>query len=187
MSDLTSAAIEQDLCRERLTMKHSNRMRGLAEDAPINVSIDARYSNTVVASRSKTVHNSSQAIEIAVENQTGQRKVVAASMENKLCWRGSRLRNKGFKVQCPGGHTGCTATLPTADPLSELRIEEKLAEKFAKEQVMVKYVTSDGDARTAEGVKAAMQKLFPDWEVIRKADPVHIGQSQITDHGIQVQ
>lgn len=179
--DITSAAIEQELCKERLKLKETNKMRGLAEDAPINISIDGRYNSTVIASRNKAGQNASQAISIAVEHQTAQKKVVAAYMDNKLCWTGSWLRNRGFAVDCPGGHEGCTATIAAAEPLSELRMGEKIGDMFADEQVMVKYVTTDGDARTAEGVQAAMKKLFPDWEVIRKADPVHIGQSQIRE------
>lgn len=181
VSALTSAAIERDLCEERQKLKETNRLRGLAEDAPINVSIDGRYNSSVISSRHKAGQNASQAISIAVEHQTAEKKVVAAYMENKLCWTGSWLRNRGFAVHCPGGHEGCTATLPAADPLSELRMGEKLGDMFADEQVLVKYVTTDGDARTAEGVQSAMKKLFPDWEVIRKADPVHIGQSQIRE------
>lgn len=178
---LTSAAIEQDLCRERLQLRETNKMRGLDEDAPINIAIDSRYNSTVIASRRKAGQNASQAISIAVEHQTGQKKIVAAFMENKLCWTGSWLRNRGFTVHCPGGHEGCTATLPAAEPLSELKMGEKLGQMFADDRVLVKYVTTDGDARTAEGVQSAMRKLFPDWEVIRKADPVHIGQSQVRE------
>lgn len=181
VSNLTSAAIEQDLCRERLRLKETNIKRGLTEDAPINISIDGRYNSTVIAGRGKAGQNASQSIAVAVEHQTGQKKIVAAYMENKLCWTGSCLRNKGFSVQCPGGHEGCTATISAAEPLSELKMGEKLGDMFADEQVLVKYVTTDGDARTAEGVQAAMRKLLPDFDVIRKADPVHIGQSQIRE------
>lgn len=181
VSKLTSAAIEQELSRERLRLQETNKMRGLPEDAPINVSIDGRYNSSVIASRSKAGQNASQAIAIAVENQTAQKKVVAAYLESKLCWTGSWLRNKGYAVHCPGGHEGCTATIPATEPLSELRMGEKLGDMFADERVLVKYVTTDGDARTAEGVQSAMRKLFPDWEVVRKADPVHIGQSQIRE------
>ena len=179
VSTLTSAAIEQDLSKERLKLKETSALRGLEADAPINVSIDGRYNSTVIAGRYKAGQNASQAISIAVENHTAQKKVVAAYIENKLCWTGSWLRNRGFAVYCPGGHEGCTATIAGTETLSELRMGEKIGDMFAADQVLVKYVTTDGDARTAEGVQAAMRKLFPEWQVVRKADPVHLGQSQM--------
>lgn len=177
--DQTSVAIVHGLSQERLKLKETNKMRGLAENAPINISVDGRYKSAVIASRSKAGQNASQAISIAVEHQTAEQKIVAAYMESKLCWTGSWLRNRGFTVQCPGGHEGCTASLSATEPLSELRMGEKIGEMFADDHVAVKYVTTDGDARTAEGVQSAMHRLFPNTEVIRKADPVHIGQSQI--------
>lgn len=173
----TSVAVSGELKKERLRLKETNKARGLPEDANINISIDARYNSSTIASRNKPGQNASQAIALAVEHQTAGKKIVGAYMENKLCWTGSRLRNKGFKVSCPDGHEGdCTATLKETEPLSELRMGEKIGEMFAEVKVPIKYVTTDGDGRSAEGVQTAMEKLIG---VERKADPVHIGQSQI--------
>ena len=100
-------------------------------------------------------------------------------MESKLCWTGSWLRNRGFEVDCPGGHERCTATLSQMEPLSEHRIGEKLEEKFVEDKVNMTFVTTDGDAWSAEGVALAMQKLFPNQRVEHKADPIHLSQSLI--------
>ena len=157
---LTVQMVQESLHEERQQLKETNKARGLPDNAPINVSIDGRYNSSVISSRNKAGQNASQAIGIAIEQQTPEKKIVAAYMQNKLCWTGSWLRNKGFNIQCPGGHEGCTATLARNEPLSEFTIGEKLGEMFANDNIPVKYVTTDGDARTAQGVEAAMKKYF---------------------------
>ena len=92
--------------------KKINRLRGLTEDEPINVSLDVLYNSSCIASSYKMGQNASQAIGIAIENQTDQKRIVSFHLDNKLCWVGSWLRNRGFTVQCPG-HPDCTATLPS--------------------------------------------------------------------------
>ena len=74
---------------------------------------------------------------------------------------------------------GCTATLSRTGPLSEHRSGEKLEEKSVEDKVNVRFVITDGDARSVEGVVLAVQKLFPDHQVERKADPIHLSQSLI--------
>ncbi|KAL5020618.1 hypothetical protein ScPMuIL_002300, partial [Solemya velum] len=49
---------------------------------------------------------------------------------------------------------------------------------LALQGMLVKYATTDGDARSAEGIKDAQKMLNPMWEVERLADPTHLGQSQ---------
>lgn len=44
--------------------------------------------------------------------------------------------------------------------------------------MLVKYVTTDGDGKSAAGVKKAMKAIDPLLEEIRLADPVHLGRSQ---------
>ena len=48
-----------------------------------------------------------------------------------------------------------------------------------EDKVKATFVTTDDDARCAEGVTLAMQKLFPDYQVECKADPIHLSQSLI--------
>ena len=48
-----------------------------------------------------------------------------------------------------------------------------------EDKVNVRFVTTDDDARSAEGVALAMQKLFPGHRVEHKADLTHLGQSLI--------
>ncbi len=179
VADATSGMVEQSLKRERRQLLETNKARGLPVDAGINISVDGRYNSTVIASRKKAGQNASQAVGIAIEQQTAKKKIVAAHMESKLCWRGSWLRNRGFDADCPGGHEGCTASLSRTEPLSEYRIGEQLGQRFVEDGVKVQFVTTDGDARSAEGVAVAMSKLFPEHHVERKADPIHLSQSLV--------
>ena len=59
------------------------------------------------------------------------------------------------------------ATLPPFEPLSEWRLGEQLA----VERVPIKYLTTDGDARGAEGMLEGMRKHNERSELHRKADP----------------
>ena len=112
VADATSDMVEESLKQERETLRETNRARGLPEDAGISISVDDQYNSMVIASRWKAGQNASQAVGIAIEQQTAKKKIVAAYIESNLCWIASWLRNRGFEVDCPGaGHEGCTATL----------------------------------------------------------------------------
>ena len=180
VADATSDMAEESLKQERERLRETNRARALPEDAGINISVDGQSNGMVIASRRKAGQNASQAVGIATEQQMAKKDIVAPYIESKLCWTGSWLRNRGFEVDCPGaGHEGCTATLSRTEPPSDHRIGEKLGEKFVEDKVNVKYVATDGDARSAEGVALAMQKLFSNQRVESKADLIHFGQSLI--------
>lgn len=174
---ITSTVAEDDLVARRNEIKEINRLRGLPESCPINISMDVRYNSTTITSRHKMGQNASQAVGVVVESQTDQKQIIGMYMENQLCWVGSWLRNRGFYVECPG-HANCTANKASTEPLSERHIGERIGEDLVDEEIFVRFVTTDGDARGAEGIKEAMTKLEPLWEVERQADTTHLGQSQ---------
>lgn len=69
--------------------------------------------------------------------------------------------------------------------ISERVLGEKLGGLFAEDGIFLKYVTTDGDTCTDEGVSLVMQELAEDWVVLRQADTTHLclsttylGQSQ---------
>lgn len=167
-----------DMMARKREIHETNELRGLPANAAINVSLDVRYNSTsIIASGYKMGQNASQSIGVAIENQTDQKKIIGFHMENKLCWVGSWFRNNGFEVQCPG-HPDCTANVNDEDPLSERRIGERIGEDLADSGLLVQFVTTDGDARGAAGMKTAMEKKFPGCSVERQADTTHLGQSQ---------
>jgi hypothetical protein len=164
--------------RERMqNCKRINKLRGLPADSPINVSMDVRYNSTTIASRHKMGQNASQAIGIVTETQTDRKQIVGVHLVNKLCYVGSWLRNRGFNVQCPG-HADCTATMTEMEPMSEKIIGAKIGADLVEEGLLVRYVTTDGDARGAEGIQNAMLKSDPGWRTERQADTTHLGQAQ---------
>ena len=175
---ITATIVQEDLNRKCEATHEINKLRGLQPDAPINISVYVRYNSNFITSRHKLGQSASQAIGVAVENQTDEKQIISMFMSNKLCWEGSWLRGLGFNVTCPGGHFGCTATSDRAQPLSERKIGEKIGEHLSLHQVLVEHVTTDGDGRSAEGIEAGLALLNPLWQVTRQADTTHLGQSQ---------
>lgn len=174
----TVTQAEDDLHRIRRQMVETNKARGLPAKEPVNISIDTRYNSDRISCRNKAGQSASQAVGIAIENQTDQHRIVGVHLQNKLCWVGAYLRSRGFTAECPGGHIACTANTAQTDPLSEHTIGQRLGDLFAEDGIFIKYVTTDGDARTAEGVALSMRKMAEDWVVLRQADTTHLGQSQ---------
>lgn len=177
VSSATSMLNIQDMKARREAMKGTNVLRGLPAISPVNISMDVRYNSTTITSRNKMGQNASQAIGVAVEHQTAQNQIVACHLINKLCPVGTWLRNRGFNVQCPG-HADCTANISGTDPISERDIGEEIGENLINDGILVRYVTTDGDARSADGVALGIAKHVKDWEVNRQADTTHLGQSQ---------
>ena len=174
---ITATITQDDLNRRCAETRKINTLRGLQEDAPINVSVDTRYNSNNITCRHKLGQSASQAIGVAVEQQTDQKQIIGMFMANKLCWEGAWLRGEGYDVTCPG-HADCTANTAAEHPISEREIGKKLGEHFGSQGVLVKHVTTDGDARSAEGLEAGLALFNPTWKVTRQADTTHLGQSQ---------
>ena len=82
-------------------------------------------------------------------------------------------------MQCPNGHAGCTANKNPVEPLSERELGYEIGEKLCKKKLLVKHITTDGDATSAAGLEKAIQNLLsPMWKTTRLADRIHRGQSQ---------
>ncbi|MEG7521476.1 MAG: hypothetical protein M3H12_00005, partial [Chromatiales bacterium] len=163
-----------DLAKKRDNIKRINRLRGLPENSPINIAMDSRYNSATITGAYHAGQNASQAIAVAVEKQSGHGDIVGISIQNKLCSLGASLRRRGQDVTCPG-HANCTATLPADEPLSEHRAGFDIGQQFAAQNVGLRYVVTDGDARSAEGVKAGMSDTA--CQVERQADTTHLEQS----------
>lgn len=174
VGDMTTAAAEQDLQQECKKVRRSNRLRGLKESSGIKASFDGRYNSNSMGGRDKMGQNASQGIATCVEHQTEKKKIIGVSLTNKLCHKGALLRSKGSKVKCPG-HKGCTATQNPILPLSEYEMGKEIGENLRKQEVSVRYCTTDGDARGAAGMSFAMAGNGTPLE--RQADPTHLGQS----------
>ena len=172
---LTAQATMDDLRMRRQRSKETNTLRGLPEDAPINISVDVRYNSTNLKNTySCGGQNASQALGTAFSWQTGQREIIAFQLDNKLCKLGSSLRSKGLNVTCPG-HVGCTANVPATEPLSEYRIGKRIGDSLARDGVAIKYVATDGDALASRGIQDAMPAGM---ETERQSDTTHLSQTQ---------
>ena len=165
-----------DMRARRVQAREINSKRGLPAEDPINIGFDVRYNSNKIVSSHKMGQNASQAIGVVIEKQTDSQQIIGVYLENKLCWAGSWLRNNGFEVQCPG-HPDCTATINEHDPLSEKNMGQKVGEDLAGDGLAIRYVVTDGDARSADGVRQAMERVFPGCTVERQADTTHLGLS----------
>ncbi len=121
--------------------------------------------------------NASQAIGVAVEKHTDEQQIVGLFVENKLCWVGSWLRNRGFHVTCPG-HANCTATMPDADPIAPCHSRHwLLGAKALPEAILSEYFVTqvaamldhvvDNDLECQQSVKKGPA---PSLETLRTAD-----------------
>ena len=68
-------------------------------------------------------------------------------------------------MQCPGGHPECTANMSVFQTFAEYDMGHDIQE------MLIKYATTDGDLRSAEGIDHTMKSFHPMWNVLRLADP----------------
>ena len=168
---------EADMHDKILKVKEVNEARGNAPNI-MNISVDGRYNSTRMFDRNTPGHNASQAFALAVEHNTDRNYIIACATQNKLCWTGAWLKGKGIEVDCPGGHAECTANVNRPSAFSEYVMGKDIGTQLALQNVLVRYVITDGDGRSAKGVEDGIKSLYPLWNTERQADPVHLGQAQ---------
>ena len=177
VSEYTHDLNKSDMKEKINLVKKVNTDRGNDPNV-FNIAFDGRYNTTTIASRKKPGQNASQAIGIVAETLTDKQYIIASYYQNQLCWTGAWLKGKGFNVECPGGHEGCTANISQFSPLSEEKIGYEIGKQLILNDVLVRYVTTDGDSRSSHGIDRAMKLLDPLWKCERLADPTHLAQSQ---------
>ncbi|CAG2195885.1 unnamed protein product [Mytilus edulis] len=163
------------------SFRKRNETLGLNKNSPIKLQMDGTYQSVHIKSRHKMGQNASQVIGIACENETDNHDIIGFHLVNKLCWVGAWLRGKGYDIECPN-HEYCTSNTNRYDPLSEKDLGYEIGKKIAKLDLLVDYCTTDGDAKSVQGLQEAMQEIFdPLWSVNRLADTIHRGQSQFRE------
>jgi hypothetical protein len=168
-----------DMAEKRQLVIEHNRQEGQPNPHHLDLSFDGRYNSNRFASSYKPGHGASQAYGVAIENNTDFNYVVGLAVQNKLCWTGAYMRNKGFDdVTCPGGHVGCTSTLPYMTPHSEREMAKDIAEQLSLEDILVRTLTTDGDTKAHLGMQDFYGELGNAWSVGRQADPHHLGSIQ---------
>ena len=66
------------------------------------------------------------------------------------------------------------ATIRAVDPISEFEISRQIRVSFAQQQVGIKFVATDRDAKAFHGLQDAMPTVTTE----RQADTTHLGQTQ---------
>ncbi len=155
---------------------------GKNEPEKIDGQFDGRWGGTSgYGSQRKLGQGASMAVGVLREDVTAKHNIIGLSIANKLCWRGTWLRHRGIDASCPGGHDGeCTATVSPDEPINERNLAQNIAKDIAASGVQVENLTTDGDAKGAEGFELGMQDIIsPILRVTRLADSVHRGRSQM--------
>jgi hypothetical protein len=178
-SSATVKINESDMAAKRELVVAHNRDSGAKDPYQMDLSFDCRYNATRMVSSYKPGQAASQAYGVAIENHTSFKYVVGLSIENKLCWKGAHLRNKGFGVKCPEGHISCTANKEYMQPHSERQMAYNLAQKLNEDDIIVRTLTTDGDTKSFLGMQDFYDQLGAAWNVTRQTDPNHLGSSQI--------
>ena len=169
---------EDDMSDKLKRVVEHNVSRGVVNPKHIHVSMDTRYNASRMKSSYKPGQSSSQAYSVAIENETDQQYIISMAVENKLCWVGAWMKNRGYDIRCPGGHAECTANIAYMQPHSERRLAYNIASNLSVENYWLHTVTTDGDTKAHLGLKDFYAKLDKTWVVSRKADPNHLATSQ---------
>ena len=101
LSDKVSQAIielnKKDMSDKLRIVKQHNAVAGHKNAKQINVSMDGRHNVRGLKSSYKPGQSSSQAYTVAMENVTKEKYIIGLALENKLCWTGAWLQNRGFE------------------------------------------------------------------------------------------
>lgn len=170
---------ESDMAEKRQAVIQHNIDKGEKNPRHVDISFDGRYNANRMTSSYKPGQAASQAYGVAIENHTSYKYIIDLAVQNKLCWTGAYLRNKGFKVTCPGGHAECTSNLPYMTPMSEKSMAFDIAKRLSEEDIVVRTLTTDGDTAAHLGMKDLYDQLGNAWKVNRQADPNHLGSRQV--------
>ena len=104
---------EQDMERIQGEFKQVNAHRGLPEDTPIDVAMDACYKNRPFSTVGKSPFQAgTQMTQVTCELSTSSKKVVAVTYKNKLCHKARLQEQKtGKVVTCPNHPGHCSANI----------------------------------------------------------------------------
>ena len=179
VSELITNLNTEDMSLKRELLLEHNNLTGSSSPREITCSVDGRYNARSFHSSQKPGQASSQAYTVAIENMTNDQYIIGLAIENKLCWTGAWLKNRGYKISCPNGHAGCTSNVPYLAPHSERKMAYRIAEELSLEDFWVRTVTTDGDTKSWLGMEDFYQTLKTTWHVERQADPYHLAVRQL--------
>ena len=178
-SKLITKLNTEDMSLKREEVLEHNTLTGASNPREITCSLDGRYNARSFHSSQKPGQASSQAYTVAIENTTHDQYIIGLAIENKLCWTGAWLKNRGFKISCPNGHAACTSNVPYLAPHSERKMAYSIAQDLSLEDFWVHTVTTDGDTKSWLGMEDFYQTLKATWHVERQADPYHLAVRQL--------
>lgn len=159
--------------------KASNKLKELAQnnmkeerkkllDHPrVSISVDGWYNNRI---RNTPGQAATQCVFTTVENLSDQGKILDCVIQNKICIKGTKLRNEGKDITCPDDNHKCTATMSNLEPIAqEGKYTLESLRHITEDKVKIGSVTSDGDVKIKNAVLTSLGK---DVEIF--SDPRHL-------------
>ena len=176
VSKLITNLNAEDMSLKRETVMKHNEITGSSNPREITCSVNGRYNARSFHLSQKPGQAASQSYTATIENMnmTTDKYIIGLAIENKLCWTGAWLKNRGFKILCPNGHAGCTSNVPYLAPHSERKMAYSIAEDLSLEDFWVRTVTTDRDTKSWLGMEDFYQTLKATgmWNV----KPIHINR-----------
>ena len=182
VSEATAKLNTEDMAKWAGEIKAVLQARGVTHADHISVAVDGRYDGASYKSWATPGRGATAATGVMIEKVTDQQKVIGMVHLNKTCTLGSRLRGLGHAAKCGVGdesHIGCTANLPHYEDISEKQMGKEMARSLIDSHgLLISYVTTDGDALSAQGIANAYKEAGIDMEVTRFSDLTHKGACQ---------
>ena len=176
-----SAVNQKDMDRIRTQTTLHNALLGLSggREGEVAISVDTRYNSVRYGDGKKMGLSATQAVTTAIDSCSG--KILDFVIENKVCSKGSRLRQHDNTTVCSHESTAhdCSATLPYSDNIQEGRMNTALGNKLLDRGLKPVTVTSDNDGQGAKPYAALLESKPQRWSVVAQSDPSHLGNSQV--------
>ena len=154
-------ANEIDMQEKRKKVRDVLEYKGMERETPITIEIDRQYNTPLSYGRRRTPFQpATQARDVAIENITTEKYVVAYNHTNKLCRSGQKKIKEGKKPLCPD-HPKCTANVRMQESIGDERKGGQIcANKLlaGPEKLLVKRVVTDSDGHFAEGICSVMSE-----------------------------
>ena len=165
-----------DIQEKRQIIKDVIKLRS-GESCAIPVEGDACYNNPLYSGVGRTPFQpATQATYTVVENVTPDKFIVAASLKNKLCVKGSRN-----KLECPN-HTGCTANLPIDHTIgNEQQMALECMQDMLADNIQVSHVTTDPDSSAYRAATILHNEGRYNEKPISLTDTRHLAANQRKD------
>lgn len=149
-----------NICHE---LRQVNKYRGLPEETPIDLEIDARYNNPIYSGVGKTPFQAAtQMTQVVAENSTPHKHIIAVTNKSKLCKicanniskHSTRKKKKKSTKSVDGNAHDCTANISTSATIGDERQWTTCSlTNLEKKGIQPHHVVTDPDSKSYAGAE----------------------------------